>query len=952
MRSHPGESGAGSVPRSRPCDGVALARAIAYVQLTGAALVAVWLVLPSVGQVDRRGMIAVALCAVVFAAALLHVPVRIRLRLLTPTALISTALLSSYLLFGGDTATPFGLLYLIAAAASVWFLPSIQTPVQIGWIAGTFALALWFGHSPGEPAWPQVSSRDFAVLLVGVASLCATTLLIRMFKRGVVEQLALQAELLDEVDAAVTLSDVKGVVRYWSRGAQRLYGYTAEEAVGRRLADLMMVDESDVELQRLRRGALAGRPAAGELDVCDSRGRVFPVYVRVRGLPFDGASGGAGGGTISVSVDISARREAEQAITRHAEGQREIASLGRLALGTESLEELFDHAVSAASRVLSAECAWLVERLSDAPGFIMRSAVGWPGERRGEHIPGGVGSLAGYSVWSRGAIVVEDWHDEQRFPRSAKLLARGVRSSVAVLIGDPDAPFGVFAVHYRQPKAVPADCLPFLDAIVNVLADAIRARDAQETIRHQALHDELTDLPNRTLFLDRAGHALAASGRHHRPPAAFLIDLDRFKLINDSFGHEAGDELLRQVAARLAGAIRPGDTLARLGGDEFAVLCEQLPSEVSAVHVADQLLAALEQPVVLDGEDHAVSASIGIALGTSGSSAVDLLRDADSALYQAKTAGRARAELFDHEMHARVLGRVRTESALRAALADEEGLYVHYQPLVSLRSGEIVGAEALARWWHPEWGPVSPVEFIPVAEDSGLIHQLGALVMRRAVHESAAWQEHPDFAGVAVNVSARQLVQPHEVAALVRDAIAAEGVAATFLTLEITESVLIEQLDATRSALTSLVDLGVGLSLDDFGTGYSSLSYLGGLPFDSVKIDSTLIRNIVDAPQATALAAAIVHMGHALDLRVIAEGVETLEQAALLQQLDCDAAQGTYFGQPMAPELLAALLKDQPNWLPRIAQPPSIGQGAQTRARSARQPDASRRKQRRSAPTS
>ena len=928
--------------RSRLSDEVVLTRTIAYLQLTGAGLAVVWLAAPSVGQVDRPGMIAVAVAAVLLAAALLRAPARVRSRWLTPAALLSSALLSGYLLFGGETATPFGLLYLVAAAATVWFQSGLQTTVQIGWIAGTYALALWLSHSPGEPAWPQVSGRDLALVLVGVTTLSATTLLIRMFKRRVVEsgeesdeEIALQAELLDEVDAAVTLSDSDGVVRYWSRGAERLYGYTAEEAHGQRLVDLMMLDESDAEVERFRGGVLAGRPVAGELDVRDKQGRAFPVYARVRDGPLGGAGDEAGRGVISVSVDISARREAEQALARHAQGQEEIANLGRLALGTASLEELFDHAVAVASRVLSAECAWLVEHLPDDGGFVVRAAVGWPGERRGEHIAGGVRSMSGYAARSRGPVVVEDWREERRFLRSSKLLARGVRSSVAVPIGDPDSPFGVLAVHYPQPGAVPSESVPFLDALANVLAAAVRSRNAQEMIRHQALHDGLTGLPNRTLFFDRVAHALAESDRDRQPPAIFFLDLDRFKLVNDSLGHEAGDELLRLVAARLAGAIRPGDTLARLDGDEFAVLCKRLPSEVSAIHVANQLLAALERPVQLDGENRVVSASIGVALGAGASSAADLLRDADSALYKAKMAGRARAELFDKEMHARVLGRVRTESALRAALANED-LYVHYQPLVSLRSGRIIGAEALARWWHPDWGPVSPVEFIPVAEESGLIHQLGALVMRRAARESSAWREHVDFTGIAVNVSARQLVRHEEVAALVRDVIAAEGVAPGFLTLEVTESVLIERLDAARSTLTALVDLGVGLSLDDFGTGYSSLSYLGDLPFDSVKIDRSLIKNIVDTPRAAALAAAIVQMGHALELQVIAEGVENPAQAALLQGLDCDIAQGSCFGQPRAPDQLAALLRDPPNWLPAPAKPPMATQRRQTRARSAR----------------
>ena len=253
---------------------------------------------------------------------------------------------------------------------------------------------------------------------------------------------------------------------------------------------------------------------------------------------------------------------------------------------------------------------------------------------------------------------------------------------------------------------------------------------------------------------------------------------------------------------------------------------------------------------------------------------------------------------------------------------------------MSLRSGRIVGAEALARWWDPDWGPVAPLEFITVAEDSGLIHELGAQVVRRAARDCAAWQEHPDFAGIAINVSIRQLVQPEEVATLVSQAIAAEGIAPGFLTLEITESLLIEQLDSARNVLYALRDLGVHLSLDDFGTGYSLLSYLSKLPFDSVKIDHSLIRNIVDTQQAAAVAAAIIQMGHALDLHVIGEGVETQEQAARLQALGCDIAQGFYFAPPIAPKQLTALLHERPNLMPQATRRPRTRVARATAARA------------------
>jgi len=1063
------------VPWVWPRDEAVLVRAIAYLQLAGAGVAAVWVALGPVGEVDGRRMIALALVGAVFAAVLLRAPARVPSRWLTPIALIGLTLLAGYTFFGGGGETPFSVLCLVAAAAAVWFFSGFRASVLIGWIVATHALALWVSRSPGATAWPHVSGRTVGFLLIGVGALCAVVLFTRMFKRritggeqrlaaffgftqdavngvdrdGVInvwnpgaerlygyaaseaigqsisliypsarrgeeqnvirrvlageqvenyqtervcrdgsvvtvslssspmrdldgrvvgasciardvtpairaqEQVALQAELLGEVDAAVIFSDLEGVVRYWSRGAERLFGYTPEEAVGRELLGMMMPEESRSELLRVRPAARAGQPVEGEIDLYDKQGRVVPVYFRVRPVPLDGETGPIRG-TISIAVDISARLEAEAAVRRSAEGQEEIANLGRLALRGDSLEELFDRAVGIASRILSADCADLAEYVPDAPGFIMRAALGWPDERVGQHITDHPRSGPGHVVRSGEPLVVEDWEQERRFAPSSKMRQRGVRSSTAVLVGDTDSPFAVLGVHYEHPGAVPPDCLPFLDALATVLADAIRSRHVQEQMRHDSLHDELTGLPNRTLLLDRVAHALARNDRHGRPLAILLLDLDHFKLVNDSLGHETGDELLRLVTPRLESVIRPSDTLARLGGDEFAVLCEQLPSEMSATRIASQLMGSLEKPILLDGHGEMVSASIGIALGNDKHSAADLLRDADAAMYQAKTAGRGRAEMFDQAIRTRLLGRVRTESALRAALEDEDEdqIYVSYQPLVCLRTGQIVGAEALARWRHPDWGPVSPAEFIPVAEESGLIHQLGAQVMRRAAHESSAWQGHAGFAGIAVNVSTRQLVEPDEVATLLGDVIASEGFAPGFLTVEITESALIEHLDDARGALRSLADLGVGLSLDDFGTGYSSLSYLRELPFDSVKIDRSLIENIVEQPQACAFAATIIQMGHVLGKQVISEGVETLEQATGLQALDCDIAQGYYFAKPMAPEMFTALLNDPPNWMAHSAKPPATLKPRRRPARMTHHPASNGRKQRPALPTS
>ena len=728
------------------------------------------------------------------------------------------------------------------------------------------------------------------------------------------EQIALQAELLDEVDAAVTLTDREGRVRFWSRGAQHLFGYDATEAIGQRTSELIKFKDESPELQSFRRDAQVGGRIGAELDVRDKHGRVFPAYVRHRLIPLR-VDGHAVTGLISVGVDITDRRNTEQTLRRHAAGQEEIAELGRLAIRGAPMEELFDRAVDAAWRVLSSDCAWLLERSPNSSDPVLAAEVGWTDPMKGERIAGEGRSLFGYAARSGKPVIIKDWEQERRFPLSRQRLARGVRSSIGVPVGDPAMPFGVLEVQYTTAQAVPANCLPFLDALTNVLAEALESRRGHDLVRYQALHDGLTGLPNRTLLLDRVTRALDRTDRHPQPLAVLFIDLDNFKLINDSLGHEAGDELLKVVATRLARETRRSDTLARLGGDEFAVLCEELSSELNVTCIADRLLSSLAPPVRLGHDEHTVSASIGIALSSSESSAADLLRDADAAMYHAKMTGRGRSELFDTAMRARVLSRVHTEAALRIALTKAEDIYLHYQPLVSLNSGRIVGAEALARWQHPDWGPVSPLRFIAVAEDSGLIHELGAYLIRRAAHECAAWQDTPDLAAIAVNVSTRQLVRSDEVPTLLTHVLADEGIAPGFLTVEITESLLIAHLTATLATLRSLRNLGVRLSLDDFGTGYSSLSYLRDLPLDSVKIDRSLIKDIMDSSRAADLVAAIIGMGHALDLQVVAEGVETRDQAALLQSFGCDIGQGYYFAKPMAPEELTALLGNQPDWL-------------------------------------
>jgi diguanylate cyclase (GGDEF)-like protein/PAS domain S-box-containing protein len=433
--------------------------------------------------------------------------------------------------------------------------------------------------------------------------------------------------------------------------------------------------------------------------------------------------------------------------------------------------------------------------------------------------------------------------------------------------------------------------------------DVTERKLAQQELALRALHDPLTGLPNRTLFLDRLEQALARLERGAASLAVMFVDLDGFKVVNDSLGHERGDQLLVEVSGRLREALRPADTIARLGGDEFIVLCEEVGEEDQAVTLAERIQQALSTPFALGGREIFVTASIGIVLAAdSGAYPVDIIRDADAAMYRAKARGRSRCELFDDDTRHRAIKRLATENALHRAL--EKGqLDVFYQSTVDVATGAVVGTEALARWTHPKLGTVPPEEFIPLAEEIGLILPLGTWVLEEACRQWAQWRdERPDAPpAMAVNLSARQLAQP-DLCGVVRAAVEAAGMDPSALCLEITESVLIEDRASIAKALHDLKHLGVTLAIDDFGTGYSALGYLRRLPIDILKIDSSFVSGLGDDPNGASILAAVIDLAHAVDMRTVAEGVETAEQLAELRRLCCDWAQGFYFDTPRPPE--------------------------------------------------
>jgi diguanylate cyclase (GGDEF)-like protein/PAS domain S-box-containing protein len=435
--------------------------------------------------------------------------------------------------------------------------------------------------------------------------------------------------------------------------------------------------------------------------------------------------------------------------------------------------------------------------------------------------------------------------------------------------------------------------------------------EAQEALTHNALHDPLTGLPNRSLLLDRIEVALARSARAGKSVAVLFLDLDRFKLINDSRGHAAGDIVLQAVAERLRAAVRPSDTVGRLGGDEFVVVCEDAVAVWEATVLGERLIRTLEEAFPVEGGEVFVTVSVGIAIAEQPVAADELLRDADVAMYQAKQRGRARCEFFDEAMRTEAALRLETATALHRALERNE-FETYYQPMIDLDSGLIVGVEALVRWNHPEQGLVSPATFIPLAEEQGLIVPIGASVLDEACRQWARWcSEFPDREPLVINVniSARQLHSPDFVESI-RAVLLAYDVDPGALCLELTESVLIEDVEAQRHTLAALREMGVALAIDDFGTGYSSLRYLKRFPVNGIKIDQIFVAGLGGDAFDSAIIQSVIELAHAVGLHVTAEGVETLDQLLRLRALGCDFAQGYYFAGPQPAADLGALL----NW--------------------------------------
>jgi len=660
--------------------------------------------------------------------------------------------------------------------------------------------------------------------------------------------------------------------------AQRGHGDLGLPGVGSVAAVLTELgDEPGAHLLLVR----ADRPAldAGEMGLLRGMARTLALTLR----------------TLR-SVEIL--RERQRLMEGLSEIQRAIARRA-------PLEEVLESVVDLTNELLGDELIALFLRDPEDPDVLVIEACRGldaatldAGRRR--RIGEGV---AGLAVAENRLVVAEDYGAE----KAAVPYFRdsGIEAAMAAPVHENGEAVGALLVaSWKVGTRYGVETRDLLETIAQHVSLALTDAKTVNAMAHQALHDALTGLPNRALFLDRLEHALARAVRGGSEVAVLFLDLDRFKTVNDSLGHAAGDELLCAAARRICDCMRVSDTAARLGGDEFAVLLEDLGSTHEAVRVAKRILGALQAPFAVAGREVVVGASIGVAIGTHG--ADDLLSHADVAMYRAKAQGKGRYAMFESGMQAEVIERLELESDLQRAIGTQAGsggseceLEVFYQPVVALGSGELVGHEALVRWRHPARGLLSPAAFIPVAEETGLVVPLGRFVLREACRQAAAWQAagHGELS-MNVNLSGRQLEDPglvDDVTAIVSET----GLPAGRLVLEITETMLMHDTETTIERLRALRALGVRLAVDDFGTGYSSLRYLDRFPLDVLKMAKPFVDELGNQDEDPALARAIIDLGANLGLTIIAEGIERAAQLDQLRRLGCPFGQGFLFARPM-----------------------------------------------------
>jgi diguanylate cyclase (GGDEF)-like protein/PAS domain S-box-containing protein len=712
--------------------------------------------------------------------------------------------------------------------------------------------------------------------------------------------------LIENASDVITVLGADLTVVFQTASGTRLLGYPGSELEGVKFSSL--VHPSD--LGRLR---LACATAADGI-------RSEPVELRLRHL--DGAwidvetavrHQADEGHLVLTTRDCRERKRAERKLKRHAAQQAVVAALGARALEGGELQDLVLHTTSEVLATLDADYVGVHQHVCERDAFVLFGGVGCDAFRRNGAAIAAPGSWLSRVLEGKRPDIVADWNTATAFSEATFFQSNGIASGIGVPIPGGRSMFGVLSVqaahrgHFNYEDGV------FLQSVAHVLAAAIARSETEAAIRHQALHDPVTGLPNRVLFEDRLTRVLATARRRGRSLAVLFLDLDNFKRVNDSLGHAVGDEVLQTVARRMSGCLRMEDTLARFGGDEFVILMPEIEREQDWSHVVDRIGEALKQPLDTAGRQLVASVSVGVAIGGAPHPTKDsaaLLRDADLAMYAAKQRGPGNREVFEKGMYDAAVQRLDLIGDLHEALERDE-FEPHFQPIVSLSDRTIVGLEALVRWNHPRHGLLAPGTFLPLAEETGVMPRLGRWVLLQACRSLSRWQaSDPSLSELymSVNLSTQEVHAPDLVSS-VQDVLIETGIAASTLVLEITEGVLLTTGDIALTRLHELKELGVKLAVDDFGTGYSALSYLQRLPVDILKIDKAFIDRVGVSDEQERLLNGIIKLAHNVNLATVAEGIETSEQADALVRLDAELGQGYHFARPVCAREIDSMLR-------------------------------------------
>jgi len=712
---------------------------------------------------------------------------------------------------------------------------------------------------------------------------------------------------IDASPLAIVVYDENAIVRRWNPAAERIFGWIESEALN---ASTPLVPPDLEEEAREHRERILRGERFENVETVRLRKDGTQINVSVSGAAINNSAGEAIG-MVAMFADISHRKRVERR-------QNIQSTVTGLLAEADSIEE----AIPGVIQTLCVGLGWVAgaRRVVGKQDKLLRHIESWCiddpkiksfADYSAARVDRAAEANAGLlrRVWATGKPVwFGDIAKEPTFGRGARALEAGLHSAFAFPIMVDGEFYGVIELFGREVCPYDAEIVAIAQTVGSQIGQFIARKEAESHLTFFANHDSLTGLPNRAMFNQRLTQALARAQRYKKILAVLFIDLDRFKVINDTLGHDAGDRLLKQLGVRLRDCLREGDTIGRQGGDEFVVLIEDVTDPNQVSDVAHKILETVARPYLLTSQEFHVTASIGISVyPDDGADLQTLLKNADIAMYRAKEQGKNNFQFYSAQMNLHTFERLALETSLRRAIERQEFL-LHYQPKVDIRSGRITGVEALVRWQHPELGRVSPAQFIPLAEETGLIAPIGEWVLRTACSEAQAWvKQGLPVTSVAVNLSARQFAR-EDLAAAVMGILRDTGLDPALLELEITESTVMHSADRAANVLQQLKEMGIRVAIDDFGTGYSSLGYLKRFPIDSVKIDRSFIIDIPSDKDDVAITLAVIAMAQSLRLKVVAEGVETDEQYRFMRDHGCDEMQGNYFSEPVDAAALTRLL--------------------------------------------